>query len=93
MYYTYALQSMKDGRWYSGMTGDLRARITTHRQGKVASTRHRRPLQLVYYEASLSQADAKRRERYLKTGRGKRYLRQRLAVWLSGHRSKQLVRP
>ena len=45
------------------------------------STRFRRPLRLIYYEACLDSADAYRRERYLKTGKGKRYLRQRLKTW------------
>jgi len=38
-------------------------------------------LRLVYYEACLDAADAYRRERYLKTGKGKRFLRQRLKTW------------
>ena len=83
MYYTYVLQSTEDGRWYTGVTGDLRARIADHLKGRVGSTRHRRPLRLIYYEACLSEADARRRERYLKTGKGKRSIRQRLAAWLA----------
>jgi len=90
MYYTYVLQSTKDGRWYTGVTGNLRARVADHLNGRVESTRHRRPLRLIYYEACLSEADAKRRERYLKTGKGKRYLRQRLAIWFTPF---QLVGP
>ena len=88
MHYTYVLFSGKDGRWYTGSTGDLKLRVKEHSQGRVQSTRHRRPLHLVYYEACLAEADARRRERYLKTGRGKKYLRQRLAGWRLGIRSK-----
>jgi len=83
MHYTYVLLSIRDGRWYTGATGDLRARVEDHLKGRVESTRSRRPLRLIYYEACLSGADARRRERYLKTGKGKRYLRRRLAVWLA----------
>ncbi|TMJ07089.1 MAG: GIY-YIG nuclease family protein [Bacillati bacterium ANGP1] len=83
MVYTYVLYSHKDGRWYTGVTKDLRARMREHRGGRVLSTKSRRPLTLVYYEASLDEDDAWRRERYLKTGRGKRYLRQRLRVAMS----------
>ncbi len=66
-------------------------RVRDHLEGRVnstpyqeerlgtGSTRHRRPLRLIYYEACLSEGDAKRRERYLKTGKGKRDLRQRVA--------------
>jgi len=83
MVYTYVLYSHKDGRWYTGVTKDLRARMREQRAGSVPSTKSRRPLTLVYYEASLDEDDAWRRERYLKTGRGKRYLRQRLRVAMS----------
>ena len=68
MYYTYVLLSAKDGEWYTGAASDLKARLREHEQGKVASTRFRRPLRLVYYEACLEATDAYRRERCLKTG-------------------------
>ena len=48
------------------------------------STAYRRPLCLVYYEACLDADDAYKRERYLKSGRGGRYLKQRLSSWLAG---------
>jgi len=78
MYYVYVLQSEKDGQFYTGSTPDLRRRFGQHCEGKVMSTKSRRPLKLIYYEASLEKDDAIRRERYLKTGTGKRYLRNRL---------------
>ncbi|MGH7548611.1 MAG: GIY-YIG nuclease family protein [Gemmatimonadales bacterium] len=87
MEYTYVLLSERDGRLYTGSTGDLRARFREHNAGRVHSTAHRRPLKLIYYEACLHPADARRRERFLKTGKGKRYL---------SHRPKasfQVVRP
>ncbi|MGH9784267.1 MAG: GIY-YIG nuclease family protein [Terriglobia bacterium] len=86
------LRSARDGEWYTGATSDLRARVQGHIQGRVHSTRNRTPLELVYYEACLSQADAFRRERYLKTGRGKRYLRQRLTKWLASLSPQELER-
>ncbi len=82
MYYTYVLESVKDHQWYTGMTTDLKRRMANHLKGEVTSTSNRRPLKLVYYEACLNEADAKRRERYLKSGKGKRYLKQRLAKWI-----------
>ena len=78
MHYVYVLKSEKDGNMYVGYTTDLRERFALHNAGKVKSTRARRPFQLVYYEASLSQQDALRREKYLKTAYGKRYLKNRL---------------
>jgi putative endonuclease len=81
MYYAYVLFSLRGGEWYTGAAADLKARLREHNQGEVSSTRFRRPLRLIYYEGCLEGADAYRRERYLKTRRGKRYLRQRLKAW------------
>ena len=61
MHYTYVLQSNRDGRMYTGTTGDLRSRLTLHNNGRVQSTAQRRPLALVYYEACRSADDAFRR--------------------------------
>ena len=92
MHFTYVLRSDADGRFYIGATNDLRTRLELHRTGRVRSTSYRRPLRLVYYEACLSPDDAFRRERYLKSGRGGRYLRQRLFTWLSGISGDKLER-
>ena len=92
MKYSYVLLSEKDGEFYIGSTGDLRERLRLHNKGQVRSTDYRRPLRLIYYEGCLSADDARRRERYLKTGRGGRYLKQRLASWLSEIRSNKLER-
>jgi putative endonuclease len=83
MYYTYVLISEKDGRQYVGYTRDLKLRFEQHEKGQVQSTKHRRPLKLVYYEACIEEQDAKKRERYLKTHYGKMYLKKRLAKWFS----------
>jgi putative endonuclease len=92
MNYSYVLLSEKEKRFYIGSTRDLRKRMEAHNNGRVPSTAYRRPLRLVYYETCLSAADASRRERYLKTGRGGRYLKQRLATWLFEIRSNKLER-
>lgn len=81
-YYVYVLISGKDGNWYTGYTVDLRARLQQHRTGESKSTQHRGPWILIYYEASLDIEDARARERYLKSGMGKRYLRTRLKNYL-----------
>ena len=78
MEYTYVLLSERDGRFYTGSTGDLRARFRDHNAGRVHSTAYRRPLKLIYYETCMHVGDARRRERFLKTGKGKRYLNNRL---------------
>ncbi len=83
MYYTYVLRSKKDGKWYTGFTDDLRKRFIRHNNGEVHSTKHRGPFELLYYEACHDEFDAKARERFLKTGRGKRYLKSRMKRFLS----------
>ncbi len=83
MYYTYVLKSEKDGKLYVGYTGDLKLRFEEHKKGKVESTRDRRPLKLVYYEACLNQQDATHREKYLKTYHGKMFLKNRLKSYLT----------
>jgi putative endonuclease len=83
MYYTYVIQSEKDGRFYTGFTGNLRNRLKEHNSGKVASTKNRGPFKVLYYEACLNEQDATAREKYLKSGMGKRYLKNRLKRFLS----------
>ncbi len=70
MYYVYILHSKKDGKLYIGSTPNLKARIEKHANGYVLSTKNRRPLKLIYYEAYLIPRDAKRRELFLKGGKG-----------------------
>ena len=84
MHYVYVLQSGLDGNLYTGCTGDLRNRLRQHNEGKVPATQHRVPLKFIYYEASLSIDDAFRREKYLKTSYGKRYLKSRLRCYFTG---------
>jgi putative endonuclease len=72
------LRSKKDGKLYTGCTGNLKNRLIEHTDGTVRSTRYRLPLELIYYEASRNKIDAMRREKYLKTTYGKRYLKFRL---------------
>lgn len=83
MWYTYIMQSRKNKRWYTGCTGDLRKRFKEHGENLVASTKGRGPFSLIYYEACLNKDDAFARERYLKSGIGKRYLKNRLKRLLS----------
>jgi putative endonuclease len=82
MYYVYVLLSEKDNKFYIGFTKDLKGRLTEHQKGKVPSTKHRRPLKLIYYEASLNESDAIKREKYFKTGYGRRFLKNRLENFL-----------
>ena len=71
MYYTYVLHSVKDADFYTGFTKNLKLRFEQHNKGLVESTKDRRPLNLIYYEACLDKNDATRREKYFKTFYGK----------------------
>src|SRR4030043_1717200 len=71
MFYTYVLQSMKDGKFYTGYTRDLRKRFSDHNSGKVFSTKGRGPFRIIYYEACLDERDAKATEIYLNPVRSK----------------------
>jgi putative endonuclease len=82
--YVYVLRSAADGQFYVGLTRDLRARLLAHNKGQVASTKRRVPLELIYWEGCLNESDAARREKYLKSAWGKRYLKSRLRHYLTG---------
>jgi len=77
-YYTYVLISRKDGKLYIGWSEDLKLRVEQHNKGKVEATKSRIPLELIYYEACLSSEDAIKREKSLKTGFGRKYLKRRI---------------
>jgi putative endonuclease len=84
MFYVYVIRSVHDGDLYTGCTHDLRSRFSEHTAGKVKSTRDRRPFELIYYEACVNEEDAFRREKYLKTTYGKRYIRTRCRSYFTG---------
>ena len=84
MYYSYVLQSEKDNGFYVGFTKNLKLRFGQHNKGLVESTKDRMPMKLIYYEACLNQSDATKREKYLKTYNGRRYLAKRLKSYLTG---------
>ena len=82
MHYTYVLKSIRDDKFYIGYTNDLQKRIELHNAGRIESTKHRKSFDLIYYEASLNKEDAMKREKYLKTTYGHRYIRHRVRRYL-----------
>jgi putative endonuclease len=72
------LQSQKDQNWYTGHTKNLKKRLKEHNDGKNLSTKNRRPLKLIYFEGCLNEEDSRARKKYLKSGMGKRYIKNRL---------------
>lgn len=82
--YVYVLRSATDHQFYVGLTRDLPKRLQAHNRGLVFSTKKRGPFELVYWEGSLHESDASKREKYLKTAWGKRYIKSRLQNYLTG---------
>ncbi len=70
-YYVYLLYSFRDHGLYIGFTTDLKNRLTLHSHNKVPATSHRTPLKLIHYEYFINKADAKAREKFLKSGYGR----------------------
>jgi putative endonuclease len=83
-FYVYVLRSQIDHQFYVGFTHNLPERLKAHNTGNVNSTKKRRPFDLVYWEGCRNQNDAVRREKYLKTAWGKRYIKGRLHYYLTG---------
>jgi putative endonuclease len=71
VYVVYVLRSETTGRRYIGSCQDLGKRLRQHNAGESKSTRHGIPWQLIYREVFSTRAEAVRREKYLKTGRGR----------------------
>ena len=88
-YFIYVLQSLKDGNLYTGLTKDLRARVAQHNFGQNKSTKNRRPLKLIYFEGYLSEADAVGREKFLKSGSGKKFINKQLVNYLNANIKKK----
>lgn len=83
MFYVYVIRSKRDNKWYTGSTNNLRKRFNQHNNGMSTWTKGKGPFEIIYYEACLSEEDARSREKYLKSGMGKRYLKNRLKRFLS----------
>ncbi len=77
-YYTYMLESLKDGKYYIGFSSNLKRRLQEHSKGLNFSTKFRLPFILVYFEGCLNEKDAKRREHYLKSTQGRKFIALRL---------------
>jgi len=86
-FYTYVLKC-DDGNLYVGSANNLRKRIGEHDDGRVGATAHRRPVVLEYYEACRSESAARHREKQLKTGYGRAYLKRRLMGAVASHRKR-----
>ncbi len=72
MYYVYILRSFKSGKFYIGSTSDIKRRLQEHNSDQSRYTRLRGPWKLIYLEKKPCLAEARIRERFLKTGDGRK---------------------
>jgi len=82
MYYVYLLEDQVERSWYIGFTKNLKARFDQHRYGNVRTTRLKKHLKLIYFEGYRNTYDALGRERFLKSGSGRRFLKKQLRHYL-----------
>jgi len=80
IYYIYAIKSSVYNRIYVGFTANLEKRIKEHNQGKTKSTKGFTPWYLIYYETTETRIEARKREKYLKSGSGKEFLKNKLTA-------------
>lgn len=80
-FYVYVLKSLQKEFIYIGYIENLKQRCIQHNNGESKSTKPYLPYDLIHYEAYKNMSDAKRREKYLKTNRG----RTTLMTMLSGY--------
>lgn len=72
--HVYVLESCKDGRFYIGITKDLKDRLKRHNSGRIQSTKSRLPFKIVYVEEYSDYVKARSREKFLKSGQGRIFL-------------------
>lgn len=84
MYHIYVLENQKDKNRYIGFTErNPLDRLEDHNRGKVPSTKNKKPWNLIYYESYLNKKDALSREKFLKGGSGKKYIKNQLRDYLN----------
>jgi putative endonuclease len=82
VFYVYVLRSESDSGFYIGFSTDLKRRLSEHKRGASFATKSRNPWKLIYYEAYTEREDAEGREKFLKSGAGRRFLRTQLRHYL-----------
>ncbi len=75
MYFVYVIKSIKYQKYYTGHTNDIERRLKEHNSGKTKSIKLYTPFELIYIEKYFTRADAIKRERYLKSGSGREFLK------------------
>jgi len=83
MYWTYLLENQNDKSWYISYTSNLKKRLSEHQSGYGCQTTSIKDgWQLIYCEGYKNKKDAEGRERFLKSGSGRRFLKKQLVNYL-----------
>lgn len=85
MYFVYVLKSKKDNRLYYGFTDNLERRMKQHNSCEVTSTKSRAPFELIYNEKVDDIINARKREKYFKSGFGRKYIKNKINLALSSN--------
>ena len=80
MRYVYVLKSNKDGKLYYGHTENMDERLREHNRGEVRSTKSRIPFVLIYFESVNTIEEARKREKYFKSGFGRKYVKNKISA-------------
>ena len=75
-YSVYAIYSPKHKRIYVGMSKNIKRRISEHNSGMVKSSRAYGPWLLIYSEVVGERAEARKKEKYYKSGFGREFVKQ-----------------
>jgi putative endonuclease len=79
MFHVYILQSDKDKTFYTGICSNIQERLTQHNQSVTKTTRSKKPWKLVHSEAYETRLEARKREKFLKSGAGREERKRLLA--------------
>ncbi len=77
MFYVYVLKSLNNWRFYVGMTSNVEKWIKEHNAGYTKSTKGYLPWKLFFFETFSTREEARKREKYLKSGISKEYIKQK----------------
>ena len=75
LYLVYVIKSIPTSKLYIGYTDNIGKRLAEHNRGKVKSTKSYLPYRLVYKEEYSNKTEARKRELFLKTGKGREFIK------------------
>lgn len=75
-YFTYVIYSQSHNRLYKGLTQNIEKRLEEHNRGLTSSTKFYKPWTLIFSEEFSSRDEARKREKFLKSGQGRDFIKQ-----------------